>query len=201
MNTPRDDSQVLEHYRQHQRQEPSAALDASILAAANAQAHKVKPATVWMRLHSWLFAGGQGRWSVALGSFVVVGLAVGLVFNGYQQQPAAPAMERYAAPAPALKSAPQADSVPLQRKALQANEAADEAMAASPPGSQAKLSSSTAVDTDDLKAQLQRLIELRRDGLTQQAEALYKALQVQYPSVDVEQELQQLHEQDKSPLR
>lgn len=198
MNTPHDDPQLLEHYRQNQQQEPSAALDASILAAANAQLRKTQPPSVWKRLHSWLFAGNNGRWSAAFGSLAVVGLAVGLVFNSYQPEydnplpAAAPAMQSYSAPAPALKveRQAQAKSAPLQRKLMQENSAADEVMAES------VLPSPPVVDSDDMQVQLQQILQLRENGQSSQAQALITALQEQYPTLNIEQELQELSAQD-----
>lgn len=92
------EQQMLEHYRRHATQEPSHALDAQILAAA--QAHldaqaQVRPRAPkpepWLsRLHAWLFAGSpKGRWSVAVASLAVVGLGVGLSVRTYEQAPSA----------------------------------------------------------------------------------------------------------------
>lgn len=210
-----NDEQLVEHYRQNQRQEPSAALDASILAAANAQARNARPHSLWMRLYSW---GSHKRWSVALGSLAVVGLAVGLVFNGYQQSSsiydnplpaAAPAMQGYAAPALKRERMAESQSAPIQHQRMQQSEAADalsaeSAMPAEPvveaheaSKSQTKIASGVLADTGDLEAQLQQIIQLRKDGHTQQAEALVKALLKQYPTLDIEQQLQELRAQDK----
>lgn len=205
MKTQHDDQQLLEHFRQNQQQAPSAELDASILAAASAE---VRKPSIGARLHSWFFAGGHGRWSVALGSLAVVGIAVGLVFNGYRpSSPAydnpAPAMQRYAAPAQALSSAPQADSVPLLRKSMPAKEAAGEEMvepAIAPRAAEEALTqspSSVQAEADELQRQLQLILRLRKDGHTQQAEALTKDLQVQYPRLDIDHELQALGTQGK----
>lgn len=92
------EQQMLEHYRQHSTQEPSHALDAQILAAA--QAHldaqaQAQPRAAerepWLsRLHAWLFAGSpRGRWSMAVASLAVVGLGVGLSLRTYEQAPGA----------------------------------------------------------------------------------------------------------------
>ena len=91
------EQQMLEHYRRHATQEPSHALDAQILAAA--QAHldaqsqarpRATPAREpWLsRVHAWLFAGSpRGRWSVAFASLAVIGLGVGLSVRTYEQAP------------------------------------------------------------------------------------------------------------------
>lgn len=90
------EQQMLEHYRRHSTQEPSHALDAQILAAAQAhldaqaQARPRAPEREpWLnRLHAWLFAGSpRGRWSVAVASLAVVGLGVGLSVRTYEQAP------------------------------------------------------------------------------------------------------------------
>lgn len=206
-----NDEQLVEHYRQNQRQEPPAALDASILAAANAQARKTGSQSVWMRLYSW---ASHKRWSVAFGSLAVVGLAVGLVFNGYQssssiydnpQPAAAPAMQGYAAPALKRERVAAPQSAPRMQHDESADAiSAESAMPSAPVvetheanKSQAKMAPGALADTDDLEAQLQQIIQLRNDGQTQQAEALGKALQEQYPTIDIEQRLQELRAQDK----
>lgn len=95
---PRDsgelEQQMLEHYRRHSTQEPSHALDAQILAAAqahlDAQAHVREPVhEPWLsRLHAWLFAGSpRGRWSVAFASLAVIGVGVALSVRTYEQAP------------------------------------------------------------------------------------------------------------------
>ena len=62
-----DEQALLEHYRQHSQAQPTAAMDALILAAAAAQLTRVKPSTLnWgQRLHAWVFGPGhQLRWSL-----------------------------------------------------------------------------------------------------------------------------------------
>jgi len=101
---PRDsgdlEQQMLEHYRRHSTQEPSHALDAQILAAAqahlDAQAQtdtsarpRASAREPWLsRLHAWLFAGSpRGRWSVAFASLAVVGIGVTLSVRTYERAP------------------------------------------------------------------------------------------------------------------
>lgn len=90
------EQQMLEHYRRHSTQEPSHALDAQILAAAQAhldaqtQARPRAPQPEpWLsRLHAWLFAGSpRGRWSVAFASLAVVGVGVALSVRTYERAP------------------------------------------------------------------------------------------------------------------
>ena len=84
--------QMLEHFRQHSGGEPSARLDAQILAAASAAMRsaattEAKPG-LSARLHNWLFgAGGRQRWSVALAGVACLGIGVSLTWRTFEQAP------------------------------------------------------------------------------------------------------------------
>lgn len=105
--------QMLAHFRAHSPGEPSAELDARILAAANAAA----PAAVageqppgWSaRLHAWLFGGGRQRWSLALAGVACLGIGVSLTWRTFEQAPDAyDAVPSGAPMAPAASVAPEA---------------------------------------------------------------------------------------------
>ncbi|WP_339414236.1 hypothetical protein [Pseudomonas sp. EA_35y_Pfl2_R5] len=133
--------QMLEHFRQHSGGEPSAQLDAQILAAANAAVrnaaiNEAQP-SLGARLHSWLFgAGGRQRWSVALAGVACLGVGVSLTWRTFEQAPdafdavpsgapMAPAAARMAPqsapmPAPLAESAAVADEPERSRAAQSA---------------------------------------------------------------------------------
>lgn len=113
------EQQMLEHYRRHSEQAPSAELDARILAAAQAQAqHLGRPqaastqrpeprATALSRLHGWWFGGSErARWSMAFASIATLGIGVGLAMRTLEQAPQAQydaAPMALSAPAPAAE--------------------------------------------------------------------------------------------------
>jgi hypothetical protein len=102
-----DEQALLEHYRQHSHAQPTAAMDALILAAAAAQLSRAKPVSLnWVqRLHAWLFGSGHPlRWSLALGSLASIGLGLTLSLRSVEQLP--PAYD-LGAPLPRLSAAPQ----------------------------------------------------------------------------------------------
>lgn len=118
------DQAMLEHYRRHSPQEPSAELDARILAAAHAHAaaasaptaRAVQQPPVLSRLHGWLFGGSQrARWSMAFASIATLGIGVGLAMRTLERAPeqqfdAAPLSFSLPAPAPVMAPAPEAPS-------------------------------------------------------------------------------------------
>lgn len=106
--------QLLEHFRQHAQGEPSAAMDARIIAAAREALAQSKPSTA-QRLHAWLFgAGSRTRWSMAVAGLAVFGIGLNLALNTRDRLPQA-----YDAPAPAAASAP----APVLREVAPAMEA------------------------------------------------------------------------------
>ncbi|WAF87552.1 hypothetical protein NRL37_08870 [Metapseudomonas otitidis] len=107
--------QLLAHFRAHGEGEPSAELDARILAAAREAVRPPAP-SLGQRLHAWLFGpGGRQRWSVAFAGLACLGVGVSLTFQNLDRQPPeyavapAPAMAP-AAPAPLARSAPAPDA-------------------------------------------------------------------------------------------
>ncbi|MBU1282662.1 MAG: hypothetical protein KJ989_05280 [Gammaproteobacteria bacterium] len=240
--------QMLEHFRQHSGGEPSAQLDAQILAAASAAVRsaattEAKPG-LSARLHSWLFgAGGRQRWSVALAGVACLGIGVSLTWRTFEQAPDAfDAVPSGAPMAPAAKMAAQSApmSAPLAESAAVVDEAersrsvqpapliqgysADAAkaekklstgtsnqllreepsadalheqlpQAARAPAVSApeKAAEDAASQTEQqLHSELQRLLKLRRDGWTDEADALLLQLMREHPELDIDAQLQQL---------
>jgi hypothetical protein len=96
------EQQMLAHFRQHSGGEPSAQLDAQILAAAHAavaQVSKTQAAPGWVaRAHHWLFGAGRQRWSVALAGVACLGIGVSLTWSTFEQAPDAFDAVPHAAP-------------------------------------------------------------------------------------------------------
>lgn len=106
--------QLLEHFRQHAQGEPSAAMDARIIAAAREALAQSKPSAA-QRLHAWLFgAGSRTRWSMAVAGLAVFGIGLNLALNTRDRLPQA-----YDTPAPTAASAP----APVLREVAPAMEA------------------------------------------------------------------------------
>lgn len=130
--------QMLAHFRAHSPGEPSAELDARILAAANAAAPAAvageQPPGLSARLHSWLFgAGGRQRWSLALAGVACLGIGLSLTWRTFERAPDAfDAVPSGAPMAPAAaRMAPQ--SAPLAESAVVADEAERSRAAQSAP--------------------------------------------------------------------
>ncbi|WP_296127777.1 hypothetical protein [Pseudomonas sp. Ga0074129] len=85
------EQQMLAHFRQHSGGEPSAQLDAQILAAAHAavaQVSKTQAAPGWAaRVQHGLFGAGRQRWSVALAGVACLGIGVSLTWRTFEQAP------------------------------------------------------------------------------------------------------------------
>jgi hypothetical protein len=239
--------QMLEHFRQHSGGEPSAQLDAQILAAASAAVRsaattEVKPG-LRARLHSWLFgAGGRQRWSVALAGVACLGIGVSLTWRTFEQAPdafdavpsaapMAPAAARQA-PQSAPMSAPLAESAavadePVRSRAAQSapliqgysadaakaekklsagvsnqllrEESAAAALHDHEPAASAPEQTAEAADRQaelHLRSELQRLLKLRRDGWTDEADALLLQLMREHPGLDIDAQLRQLQQAD-----
>ncbi|MFP6849399.1 MAG: hypothetical protein VCA57_11900 [Pseudomonas sp.] len=242
--------QMLEHFRQHSSGEPSAQLDAQILAAASAAARRTTAAeprpSLGARLHRWLFgAGGRQRWSVALAGVACLGIGVSLTWRTVEQAPnafdavprgapMAPAAAKMApqsvpVPAPLAESAALADELQRSRAAQPApqiqNYSADAAKTEkkrSADVGNSRLREEAAVDTlpeqlpqaarapavqtrekvagsqakQPLRSELQRLLKLRQDGWTDEADVLLLQLMREYPELDINAQLQQLQQAD-----
>lgn len=87
-----DEQALLAHYREHQLAQPKPAMDARILAAAEAQVAHCEPAimSVQQRLQRWLFGVGQPlRWSLAFASLASIGLGLSFTLSTLDQLPPA----------------------------------------------------------------------------------------------------------------
>lgn len=212
------EQQMLAHFRQHSGGEPSAQLDAQILAAAHAavaQASKTQAAPGWAaRVRHGLFGAGRQRWSVALASVACLGIGVSLTWRTFEQAPdafdavphpvpMAPAAARLHAPvmlmpAPVEEATVLADepslqaysheSAPMEKKRLTA--AAPQVLAE--PAAAAAPAPLTHEAPATLLPELQRLLTLRHEGRRQEAQALHLQLQRDYPQLDIDAQLRRL---------
>ncbi|WP_017939333.1 hypothetical protein [Zestomonas thermotolerans] len=188
---PGREQQLLEHFRQHTRDEPSATLDARILAAARAACQAPGPSR-WQRLKAWLAGGGrQPRWSLALAGVACLGIGLSLTWRTLQQVPPAgldapvEAMTYDApAPQPRAKSAPPPEFQPRLAVPAAAPLRAEQALR--------EAERSAAKVLAEPQRSLQRLLELRREGRAADAERLQERLRQDWPELDIEAELQRL---------
>lgn len=137
------EAQLLTHFRQHSQGEPSAELDARILAAATAEARHAKPAQgAWQDWFKRLLAPSG---MAALAGVACVGLAISLTWRTLQE-PAAqmplevsqPMSAPISEPGPAAASTPASvtketaafsDSLPAADSAMTSSSQANSAMA------------------------------------------------------------------------
>lgn len=200
---------LLAHFRAHGSGEPSAELDARILAAASAAAREArqadKPESGWaQRLHQWLFGSGRQRWSVAVAGLACVGIGVSLTWRTLEQTPAAfdavpPSVAMSpAAPAPAPMAAKRAAenesvarmAVPQERMRSQAPSAD---IAEAPMASTAAIAPmAELVIQSEPREALLRLLELRKANKQEEAQRLLEQLKADYPQLDIEAELEHL---------
>ncbi|QNG99549.1 hypothetical protein [Pseudomonas sediminis] len=200
---------LLAHFRAHGSGEPSAELDARILAAASAAAREArqadKPESGWaQRLHQWLFGSGRQRWSVAVAGLACVGIGVSLTWRTLEQTPDAfdavpPSVAMSpAAPAPApmaAKRAAESESVarmavPQERMRSQAPSAD---IAEAPVASTAAIAPmAELVIQSEPRETLLRLLELRKANKQKEAQRLLEQLKADYPQLDIEAELEHL---------
>lgn len=206
---------LLAHFRAHSGGEPSAELDARILAAASAAAREParqaadEPGAGWsQRLHRWLFGGGRQRWSVALAGLACVGIGVSLTWRTLERSPdafdAVPPAAVMAPAAPmAEKSAPEREALARQYAAPAASAPAERKkemlrMPSAPVASMADTAVEQSAALAELVAKaeprdnLLRLLALRRAGEEEEAQRLLKQLQVEHPQLDIEAELGRL---------
>lgn len=204
---------LLAHFRAHGSGEPSAEMDARILAAASAAARETQQAEAsgkagWgQRLHQWLFGSGRQRWSVAVAGLACVGIGVSLTWRTLERAPdtfdAVPpsVLMSPAAPAPmAARRAAEQEAVapmvaPQERMKSQAmaRQAPSADMAEAPMASAAAIAPmAELVMQSEPREALLRLLELRKAGEQEQAQRLLEQLEADYPQLDIEAELTHL---------
>lgn len=207
---------LLAHFRAHGSGEPSAELDARILAAATAAAREAKQAEAvsgeagWaQRLHQWLFGSARQRWSVAVAGLACVGIGVSLTWRTLEQTPDAfdtvpprvATSPAASAPAPmAAKRAAESESmarmdVPQERFKAEAiaRPAPPAAVADEPMASVAAIAPmAELVIQSEPREALLRLLELRKANKLEEAQRLLEQLKADYPQLDIEAELAHL---------
>ncbi|WOE79799.1 hypothetical protein RZO07_00835 [Pseudomonas protegens] len=220
--TPSPEEQMLAHIRQHSAQEPSAHLDALILAAARREAPAPKPSR-WQR---WMQACQRPRYQLAFASLFGVALVIGLLRPSpehYPQEqafvpepvpaPAAPMTRQAAhsteldgalrAPAPAA-FAPFAPAAPVGGFAaapeMEALSDAEPPAMAKPSAESSKMAKrmSAAVEPrtlERLDEQLRAVLRLWDDGQNREAAELLLQLHKTYPQEDLNARLQALRHQ------
>lgn len=213
------EQQMLAHFRQHSGGEPSAQLDAQILAAAHAavaQVSKTQAAPGWAaRVHHGLFGAGRQRWSVALAGVACLGIGVSLTWRTFEQAPdafddvpqaapMAPAAARINAPvmlmpAPVEEAAVLADEPPAHLYSGESERADKKRLSVVAPQISAEFASAahapapTTINAEaNLLPELQQLLRLRREGARDEANALLLQLMDEHPHVDIEAQLRLL---------
>ncbi|SDL52052.1 hypothetical protein [Pseudomonas indica] len=207
--------ELLQHYRRHTAEQPSAELDARILAAAReaaASRRETRPG-LFDRLRAWLFAGNpRTRWSVAFASLATIGLGLHtLEWPGEMDavpMPRAPApVSSYAAPPmpeeralsrrQLAEEAPAAPSMLAERQSAPAKMAPDVGdMAESSEAAGIAGSLADEQSEEQLRQALQKVLELRRQGDEQVAEQQLRLLQDRYPQRDLTAELERLAQEE-----
>lgn len=192
-----EEAALLEHFRRHADAQPSAQLDARILAAARTAA-TARPAYV-RRLARWLFGRPQ-RWSAALAGVAVLGIGLSLTLRTFEPAPrhvdaALPA----SAPVPATESL---YSVPAQAPAAAAAAAAALAPLAesadlrdASPTAKRKAAPALSLARPALpepQASLYRLQALQRQGDAQAVRRAREDLRRRFPQLDIERALGEL---------
>lgn len=211
--------ELLQHYRRHTAEQPSAELDARILAAAREAAASRRETRhgLFDRLRAWLFAGNpRTRWSVAFASLATIGLGLGLSLHTLEwpgemdavPMPRAPApVSSYAAPPmpeeralsrrQLAEEAPAAPSMLAERQSAPAKMAPDVGdMAESSEAAGIAGSLADEQSEEQLRQALQKVLELRRQGDEQVAEQQLRLLQDRYPQRDLTAELERLAQEE-----
>ena len=183
------EQELLAHFRAHGGGEPSAEMDARILAAASAaaresvrQAADEPGAGLAQRLHRWLFGSGRQRWSVALAGLACVGIGVSLTWRTLERSP-----DAFDAVPPAAVRAPAREALSRQYAAPAAPAPAERTEAARP----ACVAPAKAEPRDNLL----RLLGLRRAGEEEKAQRLFEQLRAEHPQLDIEAELGRLEDE------
>lgn len=203
--------ELLEHYRCHSHDEPSAQLDQRILAAAAAQAaqHRAEASRSFgERLHAWLFgAGGRQRWAVAVAGFATLGIGLSLTLRTQQEAeqrfdapPASAATYSAPAAAPMSRAAPATLASPPAQAEKKASAMADssgeiEARQQAPlqrEEAAPKAEMAKAAPPVEPQASLQRVLALLAEGKREEAHKLLDELQARFPQRDIAAELREM---------
>ena len=184
------DQQLLQHYRDHQDAEPSAALDARILAAARepARSGRATPGP-WMRLHGWLFGHrAPVRWSLALGGVAALGLGLSLTLKTLEQAPGKFDSPSPAAPAVQRSAAVAQKKVMAESARVGAQEAmADAAAAPAEAAASGFMSKAEAPELEPaLREALREILRLREAGHGPEADKRLETLRQRHPQLDIE---------------
>lgn len=200
---------LLAHFRAQTTGEPSAQLDARILAASAAlHGGERKPGSrSWSeRLHGWLFGSGRPRWSVAVAGLACLGVGVSLTWRTLEQSPErfdSVAPTALVAPAPRSARPEQMEAMPAQeysraarQSAAQPQETAPVLRKQAPPQAAMRVAPAAQagaladlVDKTEPRGSLLRLLALRATGDQEQAAELLERLRLDYPQLDIEKEL------------
>lgn len=179
------DEPVLRHVREHSREQPGAALDARILAAAAdaASTRRRQSQGFWPRLrHALAAASTRGRWSAAFGCLALLGVGLGLSLQTLEQPPT-----RYDAPAAAMqRQAPMALQAPASPAPM--------AETSEAPRTMARMAAKAAPPPAEVQAALREIAELRARGEAEQARKRIERLQAEHPALDIEAQLRRLPE-------
>ncbi len=178
------DPKVSQRYRELGNEEPPPRLDDSIVSAARrAVEHPHAPLVT---------PSGRHRWYFSLGAAAVIVLAVAVTYQMQQEQPDPDAGGVSAVPEQGVKPAakPEAPSRPAPRSTPEPKREPQTARPAAPPEmrmqrdaaraqSQAKPMQAPAVETP--QRMLERIVELRKQGKSEEAERLLAELRRRYP--------------------
>ena len=196
-----EEAALLEHFRRHSDAQPSAQLDARILAAARAAVPK-RP-SAWQRVRQWLFGSPQ-RWSVTLAGLATLGIGLNLTLRTHEQAPprfdapaqaVVPGMQRQAMPqTPALYSAPAASAPQTEERKALAESASVQDLAA-PAAKRKAEAAEPRPGPPEPEASLRRLLELQRKGDGAAVRQLRESLQQRYPQLEIDKELKRLQAQ------
>ena len=222
MNTPNSErlpgeQTLLEHYRAHENGQPSAELDAMILAAAREAVTPARPSLL-ARLRDLLRQ--PQRFALAFGSLASMALVLGLVLKGLPQEPSiddrqvAPVLrEELGEPLAAKKEqelprTAMPSPAPLNREAARMSAAPSvEALADQPVAAEiADVDAGYAPQSmskplvppliSELDKELNEVLQLREKGLDEEAQQLLQALRKTHPQLDLDARLEQLQHPD-----
>lgn len=198
-----EDEAILQRYREQGTEQPSAAMDARILAAARQALERRRP-SLPARLRHWLAGASLAqRGSLAFGSLASLALALGLVWQGLPRQAMMLEEDRVAAaPVPVMSSAEDSRSRlerhaarPVQpSSALSARPAAprEHAKQKAAPRSQAAISTIDSVVADSLDEAVLEILRLRAQGRPAEAQERLRQLHQQFSEAAVQQRLDEL---------